>query len=80
MMAEPGRFRDGDAGRTVPGEIAANGRIRDDGDGRDDDPSPLSGAHRLSMEQAEEYEHLVREGMDPASARAMVRVEGLDTG
>ena len=42
MIEEPGRSRDDDARKTVPEEIAANGHIRDDGDGRDDDLRPYS--------------------------------------
>jgi hypothetical protein len=37
MIAEMGRSRDDDALETVPIESPANGYIRDDGDGRDDD-------------------------------------------
>ena len=78
-MAEPGRSRDGDARKFAPDKIAANGRVRDDGDGRDDDSRPCSKA-RLSTEQVEEYKRLGREGKDPELARAVVRDEELDTG
>jgi hypothetical protein len=37
MMAEVGRSRADGSSRTVPDETPANERLRDDGDGRDDD-------------------------------------------